>query len=654
MRMINRNCEVILRRLLIADAPISSADIQTSLALSRKTLSIEIQRLDTFLNQYGARVRTVSGIGYVIEKTDSDRFDSFSEKFLLHVYRDRYMYFDRNYLAYLMILELLVSDGYITIEGLIEKYHYSSGTISKNLQIAKAYFERFRLNIVARPNYGLILQGREWDVRICILFMAKIANGINFLQQNPIPVIQKFREMLEKDLDNYFDIKMVLEPVMQKYNVYCPLVYQMLIAYYVFLSQSRMSRYENLGISPEHIQRIRKTVHWCAAQELAAAFAAKGYAIRENDAAAIAILMRCYASHRDVNEFDFSEFELCKKDTQNFLSMVTELYPGIESRFDVEFFSEFVCFLAGLRERIFFQMPSDEEIIYAAKHDALFTADLCIDFARMFQSTHGIALSSAELMPAYYIINSAFTRKAYVQAQYRAALVSFYGIHFARNMAARLMRIYNKIIIEIIPMELAEANRTDLTKFDLIITDIAKNQFCTSTVPLIFSDFYREDHLRSLERFISESIAAHLRIIVQNANIIRDLNFLNKEDAIKYLADHFIRDEDRDAFIDDCLRTNGFLSCERKNRIALVSADPRFYDKAEIVILFSKAAFYWDNEQVQMIILYNSRGRAYEDIKKTNIFIRRLMGDVAGVVQRVSGMDAEELISYIARQKFKQ
>jgi len=650
-RILNANCEIILNRLLNSSKPVSSSDIKDSLNISRKTVTEVIQKLDRYLINHGASIRTVNGIGYSIVKSDEDKFKTFSETFLRHFHRDHFMYLDQNYLVYLIALKFLVSEGYINVETLTEEYCHSSSTISQNLQKVKAYFKKFGLHLQSRPNYGLILQGGEWNRRICMLFSAKIANAINFMQHDSIPVIRTFREMLEKSLDNYFLIKAELEPVLHKHGIHIPLSYQMLISYYIYLSQSRLEWYDQLEFKYEHVERVKGTNDFNVSKEIAALFGGKGFVVGENDVIALSILLDSYATRYEISELKKEQYALCSDDTRHLLKRVAELYPGAELGLDEVFFNEFTCYLAGIRERIFFEMPSDEGIIFLAKHQGTFVSDLCLDFARLFEELHGIRLKTAELMTAYYIFASAYTRRANIKAQYRAILVSLYGIHFARDVAARLMRIYDRVLIEIVPMELTEANYADVEKYDLIITDIAKNQFISMELPVLFFDIYREDYLRSLDRFISDSVADRLRRIILEKNIVRDGNFVCKEDVFKYLAEKYVSKDERNAFFEDCRRNNEFLSFERKNNIAMVSTFPAYYDKQEIVILLNKTSFFWDDEQVHMVVFFNRRGMKYHDIRIMNILQKRLLSDVAGTARNVGRMSAEELIASIAYQK---
>ncbi len=652
-RYLNRNCEIILNKLLLSDAPVSSSDIKDALNISRKTVTEGIQRLDDYLRNRGASIRTVNGIGYAIEQHDAEKFRRFSEEFARHCQRDRFMYFDHNYLAYLIVLKFLVVDGYLGLEDLTEEFYYSSSTISQNLQKARAFLSRYGLQLATRPNYGLILKGSEWNKRVCMLFNIKTANAINFMQSETIPVIAAFREMLEKDLDNYFAIKSVLEPILQQHETHLPLVYQMVVSYYIYLSQTRAERYDQLEFDEEKVRRLSGSTFLVAATHIASAFNDRGYRIREKDVAALAILLNCYATRRHANELTEEQYGICAEDARRMVELVAELYPGAELGLDSAFRDQFACLLAGIRERRFFGMPSDEESVFQAKHEGAFMADLCVDFARLFRELHGVQLKTAELMQAYYVFAGSFMRQGRMKAQYRAALVSLYGITYARDIAARLMRTYDRVLVEIEPMELSEANCADLGAYDLIITDVAKNQFADTKLPMLFCDIYREDYLRSLDRFISEALAEKMRLMISEENIVRDIGFRNKEEVFEFLAERYIVAQDRAAFLEDCRNNNDILSAERRNNIAMVSTFPRYYDKKDVVIILSRNAFLWDDETVQLIMFFNRRGRTYRDIRVLNILQSRLLADVAGIAQNVRQMSAEELVTYIAYKKYK-
>jgi hypothetical protein len=454
--------------------------------------------------------------------------------------------------------------------------------------------------------------------------------------------------MLQKDQENFNMIKVKIEPVLHKYGVYMPLVYQMFLVYYVYLSQSRSAWHDSLEFPRDQILRLSGGDYDAAAKEITGIFAKIGYTIKDNDVIALSILMDCYATRSNINRLTKDQLDICAEDALGFRDLVARLYPGAEQALDNVFLDEFTCHLAGIRERLFYDMPSDEEGVFQAKFEGVFLADLCIDFARLFEEKYNIRLSTAEVMSAYYIFGAAYTRKRNINAQYRAAFVSLHGINFARDAATRLMRIYDKVLIEIIPMEIAEVNMTDLDGFDMIITDIARRQFVNIKLPILVFDIYRENYLRSLDRFVSDSLMEKFQRIINDRNIIRDTNFNDKNEVFEYLAEHYVDMNRRESFLEDCQKNDSFLVCERKNNIALISTFPDFYNEREIVIIVNKIAFLWDNESVQMILFFNRRGMSYHDVRTINILQLRLLADVAGIAQNAGSLGAEALIRHIA------
>lgn len=114
------------------------------------------------------------------------------------------------------------------------------------------------------------------------------------------------------------------------------------------------------------------------------------------------------------------------------------------------------------------------------------------------------------------------------------------------------------------------------------------------------------------------------------------------------LLKKFVEPNKREEFLKDCRKNNELLTCERKNAIAVITTYPKYYNKREVVIIINSTSFYWDNEQVQMILFFNRRKFLYKDILIMNTLQRRLLGDAAGIVQKIASMDEEALISYIA------
>ena len=115
------------------------------------------------------------------------------------------------------------------------------------------------------------------------------------------------------------------------------------------------------------------------------------------------------------------------------------------------------------------------------------------------------------------------------------------------------------------------------------------------------------------------------------------------------IGDNYIDSVYKDEFINSCLDSNSFLSNERCNQIALIATKPKYYNKEEIVMIYNKNPILWDREQVQLFILFNRKGKKYQDIIILNKIMITLLHSKANIVDIIYNLDTDKLIDYIVQ-----
>ncbi|MDR1206529.1 MAG: helix-turn-helix domain-containing protein [Peptococcaceae bacterium] len=649
MHVLKKKSEVIINKLILSDGELSSRDIQEDCFISRKTLTVEMPELNKYLKSNGARIETVKGKGYAVRVLDSEKYQVFRAKFLYHFQRGRYLHFDDNLLAYLILFEFALHDRYIHINELAEKYFYSHGTVAGSVKFLKVFLAKYNCDLESRPNHGLRLKGGEWKRRICLLLSLEIAHRVKILMPEARAMFDPY---FDEERYDYPILEQTTGNILRERQVHVPLINLSFILNYILLSQSRLEYRDSFSFPEEQVSRILRTRYHAIGQALADALEPHGFVLKGNDIIAVSIMLNCYASRQNVSELEPAQYAAFHQTAAGFLLRIRNLHPGSECYLDDAFVKEFTCYLAEVQERQFFGISANEESVYIIKQDGYFITELCYDFAVYYDETRGIRLSEAELLNAYYIISSSRARNYYQKSTYKAVFVSQYGIHFARNLAERCLRIHREVISDIVPMEFVEINGADLSGYDFLITDISPERYSYHTIPIIRLDFYRDPNSRSLIQHLSMLLANELRNIVRNQNLVRKQNFKNKKEVFSYLAEHYIRKDERRDFLDDCLNKDAFISYERCNRIALAPASSRFHAEEPLVLLFNKKPFLWDNERVQMILFYSRRSQPYFKSKALTSLILSLLHGNAHVAQSAGQMDAEDLISFAVKHTF--
>ncbi|WP_297285938.1 PRD domain-containing protein [uncultured Brachyspira sp.] len=141
---------------------ITAEMLSKKLQISEKTVRTKIAELNKELENTGIRVVSKARYGYILE-CDSHK-DISNINFNAHIFND----FEYR-LKY--IFEHLINNNntYIKSDNLINALDISKTTLTNTLKIIEDNIKYYNLKIERKPNYGIKLVGKEFDIRNCII-----------------------------------------------------------------------------------------------------------------------------------------------------------------------------------------------------------------------------------------------------------------------------------------------------------------------------------------------------------------------------------------------------------------------------------------------------------------------------------------------------
>ncbi len=630
---------------------ITSSEILARCSLSRKTLVSEIQAIAVYLKNYGAEIISLKGKGYRLRIENITQYQAFCDEFLYRSYRREHLQVSKNHLVYLIMFEIITNEGYIKIDDLSKAFNYSQGVVSKSLHVARGYFAQFGCAVVSKPHYGMKLESTEWQRRICLIYIDKIVKqGTYIFDQKYIEI---FSQLFDKNLYSMSVIGHHVQFVLEEYGIVIPYGNLVKLNFYILLAQSRKDVPMDI---PEYVGWLAGTMYQQAGNNITEHIRRHGLYLSDADSWLITTLIAAYATVQTPDELPPAMLEECREDTSDLIEYLEGLYSGVKEYFDEVFVSQCICHLAELKIRRRLQLTDDTESTYTTKHEGLFMAEMCLDFAVFYHQKYTIRLPETEALRLYFLFSNAGLRKRELRARYRAVVMSRHGQEVSQNIAYRLQQDQRLGIVLAHAIEYA-----DLTKFrweasDILFTDINLSDKELPNIPILKLDFSRLPNLSpSFYRFSIEQMASAISPLIRDKNMLRNKNFKERGEVFQFLAQQYVPEPSRAAFIADCEYNNAFISDERRNKLAIVSTSTEYYQSEEIVIIFNRLAFLWDKENVQTIIFLSRRGRPYANMKICNKILSSLIHTGTTNLLGLSMMNADEIIHSIAKDlnKFK-
>lgn len=218
-------------------------------------------------------------------------------------------------LQFLMSYLLNLSD-YIKIEDLCDLMYVSKGTVSSTLKQVETLYNRYKLTIIRRPNYGIKVEGTEFDIR---RLMCEV-----FVHQNYIWEIGKEHQQMELKA-----IGKVISANMNKYNIiFSELGYQSFLEY-IFVAIRRIGKNRMVIMELDKTDYVNKTDYYFT--EAVASDLAKQYNIEwpENEKLALAVHLIGKEMNRNINQ----NFVIPNRINNTILEVLDDVYEEYQMDF---------------------------------------------------------------------------------------------------------------------------------------------------------------------------------------------------------------------------------------------------------------------------------------------------------------------------------
>lgn len=171
--MVSRQMVDIYRRL-------SQKEYQTAellaeeLGVSSKTIRNQLKNLNELLSEFGVSVESKHGAGYRLAVRDPHRQEELEERMQRWEVRESAIPNSSEERVEYLLEYLLNAEGYVKLDELSEMLYISKKTLTGNLKEVESLLEDYHLQLKRKPNYGICIEGREFNRRLCIAgFVAK-------------------------------------------------------------------------------------------------------------------------------------------------------------------------------------------------------------------------------------------------------------------------------------------------------------------------------------------------------------------------------------------------------------------------------------------------------------------------------------------------
>ena len=184
-----------------------------SLGVSSKTVRNQLKNLNELLSDFGVYVESKHGTGYRLVVEDTERRKELEAMMQRKELQESGIPNSSEERVEYLLEYLLNTDGYVKLDELSEMLYISKKTLTGNLKEVENLLKEYHLCLQRKPNYGIRVEGREFDRRLCIAgYVARKVQLSEKLDgdQDVTEEIQWIHQCVQNCLSRYsFDISSV-------------------------------------------------------------------------------------------------------------------------------------------------------------------------------------------------------------------------------------------------------------------------------------------------------------------------------------------------------------------------------------------------------------------------------------------------------------
>jgi len=577
----------LLKILYDAGDYISSIRLADELDISIRTVKSEIKSINAIISLTNSFIISKYGKGYLLKL--SNQFD----KSLVEGKRFNH-FFDSNQDRIIYILrKLLLADNYIKIEKLADDLYISRGLLTKILKDVRSQLIRFRLSIVNKPNYGILIKGNEKDKRLAIsdyFFHSDIELNTEYLKD-----FSKigYNKQKNRDLFKYID------EILYKYKIDLSEYSVNNLIVHLYITLSRIHSGHQIEISSE--LNSKNSVEYKAARELLDYFRTKiniDVTCEEID-----FIAEHIKSKRILDVVLLSDSEIRK-----LKQCIEVMYLEINNNFGFDFTLD-----SELYQYLYLHIPQMVRRLQA--HMTIRNTSV-IDNKRRYLFATKVTHSACAVIEQYYNVRVDLNEFGYLLLYFNLAITKFevnkiikIGIFTGRSRPESMMYL-NEVREQFPSRKYVIENIQKISEdYDLIIS-LYK---CDTEVscPLVIIE--NDDYMNKVQKIVYEIRYQNLNInkYLQDEYIYFNLEGETKADVCRNFYKLLY---DRNLITDIPNSANEFIDDEIGNGIVHFQDSYRIVRKNMWFICTLKKPIYWDKQSVKILMLTKTKKENDKDL----------------------------------------
>lgn len=607
-----------IKKLYEASAPLKMKELSLLLKLSDKTIKNLIENHPQNNQKYGFRLSQNQLKEYFLTIEDDLKFAEF-------------YHFDNGELdesekrMNALLEHLLIQTGYFKIEDLAEALYVSRATLDRMMPRVKEILRKYKLEIVKKPKYGIKLEGKEVNKRIC--YAHEIVKDQETANQSRVLIIQK---ILHEKIQKY-------DLLLNDINFYS-LVQHCVIAINRIQTNNVLSEQKELDLNHDTEKEEQ------AATEIIGEFEQE-FDISIPKSEIQYIVMHLLGKRIIMNQAVSEDTFAC---IDAILSMIYQR-TQIDLQNDQELKTTLALHIQPLLSRLKFGLKQKNPILFEIKRDMLKGFELSLYAAEVIRDRYQLEVSDDELAYLALHFTVALDKKKKQTTDKKIVVVCASGRGTARLLRHRLIERYHFMDENLIILSSFDLNKYDFSDVFCILTTIPLS--LKVDVPILLIDMiFSNNSARKVDELLQErTLVDQIDVLLQESLFFHSRKFNSKQEVLGFLCRQVVAlypDLSEDFYNEVMLREDS-SSTEVGSEVAL--PHPYNYQGEKLIISFISLhkPIKWKFGQVQLVVLMAIPQNDHQLNEQISELMTQIIGNEYSVAKLIEDTSKSTFLSLI-------
>lgn len=613
---------------------VTASELAKILDLNEKTVRTTIGKMRDSLDEYGIEIESKTRKGYHLLIYDKEKYQAFinndewlSKNDIPNNSKEREEW---------LLDYLLKQHKFVRIDDLSEMLYVSRSTITNDIRNVEDSLKSYHITLIRRPNYGLHIQGSEFDIRNCMISQFKDnkwAQRFSDKEENELKEISKIL------LNNIQNQKVVLSKSMIQEMTSC-----------IYIAKVRYEENYKITVSKnEVVHRIYKPCIEVATnivEELNEKFHIH---LLDSEIYYIAINIAARSDYNVLEgELESGVINQARKQATQMLDCVYDMMH-LDMRQNLSLLYDLISFLIPMDIRMRYGIIAKNPFAEATKKKYFFAYNVASQAVIPLKKTYFHEVPENEIAYLTSIFALFIEQEKDKKKKYNILVICATNMSTSKLLAYQYKKKFKKYIDEVYTCEMYNLDSFDFSKVDYIFTTVEINRVLPKPV-LGISAFLEDEEVEKISSILKFKSSNTIADVYSEELFYDNIKGETKEEILfeicKRIPEKYGIPSD---FYEGLLRREEITGKDLAKHVALPHPYETTSDISFACISVLDHPIRWTRQDVQVVILMAVAEDEQRDLTNFLQLISEFIANESAVLQLVEEPDFTTFVNLLSQ-----